>query len=61
MTTPQIVILDGATLNPGDNPWTEIEALGEVEDFADSTPEQTAERLAGRFKTAHIVALPTVE
>ena len=47
MTTPQIVILDGATLNPGDNPWTEIEALGEVEVFADSTPEQTAERLAG--------------
>ena len=47
MTTPRIVILDGATLNPGDNPWTEIEALGEVEVFANSTPEQTAERLAG--------------
>ena len=47
MTTPRIVILDGATLNPGDNPWAEIKALGEVEVFADSTPEQTAERLTG--------------
>ena len=45
-TSPQIVILDGATLNPGDNPWTELESLGTVEVFGDSTPEETATRLA---------------
>ena len=28
--TSRIVILDGATLNPGDNPWTAIEQLGDV-------------------------------
>jgi glycerate dehydrogenase len=26
----KMVILDGYTLNPGDNPWTPVEALGEV-------------------------------
>ena len=25
-----IVILDGYTINPGDNPWTEVEALGHL-------------------------------
>ena len=25
-----ITVLDGHTLNPGDNPWTEIEALGNL-------------------------------
>lgn len=45
MTSPRIVILDGATLNPGDNPWTEIDALGTVEVFDDSTPEETAAHL----------------
>ena len=34
----KIVALDGHTLNPGDNPWTPVEALG---DFAvyDKTPD----------------------
>lgn len=26
----QLVVLDGYTLNPGDNPWTELEALGNL-------------------------------
>lgn len=45
-TSPHIVILDGGTLNPGDNPWTEIESLGNVEIYRDSTRDNTAERLA---------------
>ncbi|MFP6765661.1 MAG: D-2-hydroxyacid dehydrogenase [Planctomycetaceae bacterium] len=45
-TSPRIVILDGATLNPGDNPWTELETLGDVEVFDDSTPEQAVARLS---------------
>ncbi len=27
---PVIVVLDGYTLNPGDNPWTELESMGTV-------------------------------
>jgi glycerate dehydrogenase len=45
-TSPRIVILDGATLNPGDNPWTELESFGTVEVFGDSTPEEAVTRLA---------------
>lgn len=30
MHKPVIVVLDGYTLNPGDNPWTEIEAFGSL-------------------------------
>ena len=26
----KIVVLDGYTLNPGDNPWTEVAGLGEL-------------------------------
>jgi glycerate dehydrogenase len=33
----QIAILDGSTLNPGDNPWSEIQRLGNVQVF-DRTP-----------------------
>lgn len=34
-----IVVLDGYTLNPGDNPWTEVEKLGDVSIY-DRTPEK---------------------
>jgi glycerate dehydrogenase len=39
-----IVILDGYTVNPGDNPWDPIERLGRVEIYDRSTPEQLLER-----------------
>lgn len=35
--TFNIVVLDGHTLNPGDNPWTEVEALGKFKVY-DRTP-----------------------
>ena len=35
---PRIVILDGNTINPGDNPWTSLEILGECVIF-DRTPD----------------------
>lgn len=41
----RIVILDGKTLNPGDNPWSEIEALGEVTLFEESSADQIADRI----------------
>jgi glycerate dehydrogenase len=35
-----IVVLDGYTLNPGDNPWTPLEAFGKL------TPAQQRKALA---------------
>ena len=39
-----IVVLDGFTLNPGDNPWTPIEALGEVAVYDRTTPAEVTVR-----------------
>lgn len=39
-----IVVLDGYTLNPGDNPWTPIEALGDVTVFDRTTPAEVTVR-----------------
>ncbi len=36
---PRLVVLDGATLNPGDNPWTGLEALGTLSVY-DRTPRE---------------------
>ncbi len=41
----RIVILDGATLNPGDNPWTPIEQLGDMTLHAASAPAEIIDRL----------------
>jgi len=40
----RIVVLDGYTLNPGDNPWTGLERLGTLEVHPRSTPEQVPAR-----------------
>jgi glycerate dehydrogenase len=40
----RIVVLDGHTMNPGDNPWDEIAALGELTVYERSTHEQLLER-----------------
>ena len=39
-----IVILDGHTINPGDNPWDEIEAVGHLKSYDRTAPEQVVER-----------------
>ena len=41
----RIVILDGATLNPGDNPWTQIDQLGDMTLYAASAPAEIIDRL----------------
>jgi glycerate dehydrogenase len=48
---PRIVVVDGYTLNPGDQSWAALEALGSVVVFERSTRAQLIERAAG----AHIV------
>jgi glycerate dehydrogenase len=47
-TQPSIVVLDGYTLNPGDNPWTELEALGSVKVYDRTTdPKDIVSRSKG--------------
>ena len=43
-TKPTIVILDGYTINPGDNPWSPLEALGNCVIFDRTPAELNAER-----------------
>lgn len=53
----KIVILDGYTINPGDNPWSPVEALGECSIF-DRTP---AELVVERAKDAAIILTSKVK
>ncbi len=39
-----MVILDGYTVNPGDNPWTELEKLGNLTIFDRTPPSKIIER-----------------
>ena len=42
-----IIVLDGYTLNPGDNPWDEIEKLGNLIIYDRTEPHQILERALG--------------
>lgn len=44
MEKPNIVVLDGYTLNPGDLSWKSLEALGQVEIYDRSKPEEILQR-----------------
>jgi glycerate dehydrogenase len=41
---PKIVVLDGYTLNPGDNPWDALVALGDLTVYDRTPPELVLER-----------------
>jgi glycerate dehydrogenase len=43
----QIVVLDGYTLDPGDNPWDGLARLGELAVHDRTSPEELIERAAG--------------
>lgn len=43
-TPPTIVILDGYTINPGDNPWSSVETLGNCDIYDRTPPELKLER-----------------
>lgn len=45
--TTRIVVLDGITLEPGDNPWTPVKALGDVVIHDGTNPEEVVSRLRG--------------
>lgn len=47
MSRPRIVVLDGATLDPGDNPFTGLAALGDLEVHGHSTPGEVVPRSRG--------------
>jgi glycerate dehydrogenase len=40
----KIVVLDGYTLNPGDNPWSKVESLGETTVYERTDPSLAIER-----------------
>jgi glycerate dehydrogenase len=42
--SPRIVVTDGYTLNPGDNPWDEIKRLGELTVYDRTAPEKLTDR-----------------
>lgn len=44
---PRIIVLDGATLEPGDNPWTPVRELGEVALYDGTAPGEVVPRLRG--------------
>lgn len=43
----KIVVLDGFTLNPGDNPWDEVAALGDFTVYDRTPADQIVERAQG--------------
>jgi glycerate dehydrogenase len=46
-TMARLVVLDGVTLNPGDNPWTPLEQLCDVDVYDRTEPEAIVSRSAG--------------
>ena len=63
----KIVVLDGYTLNPGDNPWDPLAALGDLTVYDRTAPELVLERSRGaevlitnkvRLDAATLAALP---
>jgi glycerate dehydrogenase len=42
-----IVVLDGQTINPGDNPWTPLESLGELTVYPRTPPRDVRKRSLG--------------
>lgn len=64
---PRLVVLDAYTLNPGDNPWTPLEAHGQLVTFDRSEPHEIVPRALGalvaltnktRLDAATLRALP---
>ncbi len=43
----RLVVLDAFTFNPGDNPWTDVAALGDLQVFERSDPEEIVARAQG--------------
>ncbi len=43
----KIVVLDGKTLNPGDNPWEAVERLGELTVYDRTASDEILQRAAG--------------
>lgn len=45
--TTRIVVLDGYTMNPGDNPWDAVAQLGDLEVYDRSAPDEIVPRARG--------------
>ncbi|MGE0610175.1 MAG: D-2-hydroxyacid dehydrogenase [Pirellulales bacterium] len=51
--TARIIVLDGHTLNPGDNPWTPLQALGETVVY----PRTPADEVLARSREADVLVV----
>lgn len=67
--TVRIVVLDGHTLNPGDNPWDDLASLGDLTVYERTPPGLTVERARGadilltnktRLDAATLAELPSL-
>lgn len=56
-TPPRIVVLDGATLNPGDNPWDELAQIGPMTIFDRTPPSE----VLARSEAAEILVINKVQ
>ncbi len=50
----RIVVIDGYTINPGDNPWDELEQFGRITIY-DRTPADDPEAIVERCRDAEVV------
>ncbi|MEO8601213.1 MAG: D-2-hydroxyacid dehydrogenase [bacterium] len=66
----RLVVLDGYTLNPNDNPWTELARLGDLTVYDRTRPDQVVARTSGadialtnktKLDAAAIAALPALQ
>ncbi len=44
MNKPKVVVLDGYNLNPGDNPWNDVQSICDLEVYDRSTREEALKR-----------------
>jgi glycerate dehydrogenase len=70
MNKPNIVVIDGYTINPGDLDWSKLEAIGHLSVYDRSTPEEAVLRLQDadvvlvnkvRFDEALVSQLPRLK
>lgn len=59
----RIVVLDGYTLNPGDLSWGDLEALGDLQVYDRTAPDEVAERISNAeivFTNKAVLAAETI-
>jgi len=61
MSKQKVVILDGYNLNPGDNPWTDVESICDITVYDRTSQSEIIERVGGAWGILLSKALMTKE